>query len=177
MNETVTLFVNEARNLYAFSDPLTGVNVLPLATTLSTTFPVIDLDSRLAKEIINTVEDKLLNKFAVKSLARGEPGYTRIYEGGPEQRDRSYHQGISWQWLNQLYYDALKNVTKEQPEMNKKLEEYIKGITKMYSKEIYIKPGMQGVSELTDSIFPFYAKGAPFQAWSIAAITRIVTGN
>ncbi len=144
---------------------------------ISTTFPVLDLDSRLAKEVINIVEEKLVNKFAIKSLARGETGYTRIYEGSPEARDRSYHQGISWQWLNQIYYDALRNVAKEQPELNIKLEEYIKGITKMYSKELYIKPGMQGVSELTDSVFPFYAKGAPFQAWSIAAIIRIVTGN
>lgn len=144
---------------------------------ISTTFPIIDLDSKIAKEILDIVKDKLVNKFAIKSLARGEESYSRVYEGNPEQRDRAYHQGISWQWLNQLYYDALRNVAKAQPEVRKELEEYIKGITKMYSKELYIKPGMQGVSELTDSVFPFYAKGAPFQAWSIAAIIRIITGN
>ena len=144
---------------------------------ISTTFPIIDLKSKTAKDIILVVKDKLLNKFAIKSLARGEEGYTRVYEGSPEQRDRSYHQGISWAWLNQLYYDALINVSKEQKDMQKILDEYVKNITKMYSKEIYIKPGMQAVSELNDSIFPFYAKGAPFQAWSIAAIIRIVTGN
>lgn len=144
---------------------------------ISTTFPVVDLDSKLAKDILDTTKEKLLNKFAIKSLARGEEGYTRIYEGSPEQRDRSYHQGISWAWLNQLYFDGLKKVSKAQPVLTKTLEEYIKGITKIYSKEIYIKPGMQGVSELNDSIFPFYAKGAPFQAWSIAAVIRIVTGN
>ena len=144
---------------------------------IATTFPIVDLDSKLAKNILDIVEDKLVNKFAIKSLARGEDGYTRIYEGSPEQRDRAYHQGISWPWLNQIYYDAIKNVAKAQPNENKRLDKYIKGITKMYSKEIYIKPGMQAVSELTDSIFPFYAKGAPFQAWSIAAILRIVTGE
>ena len=144
---------------------------------IATSFPVIDLDSKIAKDILDIVEEKLVNKFAIKSLARGEEGYTRVYEGTPEQRDRSYHQGISWAWINQIYYDALKNVSKAQKPIIKKLEEYIKGITKMYSKEIYIKPGMQAVSELNDSIFPFYAKGAPFQAWSIAAIIRIVTGN
>lgn len=144
---------------------------------LSVTFPIIDLGSKLAKDILDIVEDKLVNKFAIKSLARGEKGYVRIYEGGPEQRDRAYHQGISWAWLNQIYYDAIKNVAKAQEKENKRLEKYIKGITKMYSKEIYIKPGMQAVSELNDSIFPFYAKGAPFQAWSIAAVLRIVTGE
>lgn len=144
---------------------------------IATTFPIVDLDSKLAKDILDVVEEKLVNKFAIKSLARGEEGYTRIYEGNPEQRDRAYHQGISWAWLNQIYYDGIKNVAKAQKEEEKRLEKYIKGITKMYSKEIYIKPGMQAVSELNDSIFPFYAKGAPFQAWSIAAILRIVTGE
>ncbi len=144
---------------------------------IATSFPVVDPGSKLALDIIEIVDEKLINKFAIKSLARGEDGYTRVYEGNPEERDRSYHQGISWAWLNQLYYDGLKNIVKEKPEIQKKLDEYIKGITKIYSKEIYIKPGMQAVSELNDSIFPFYAKGAPFQAWSIAAIIRIVTGN
>ena len=50
-----------------------------------------------AFEIINN--KKLLNKYGLKTLAKGEKGYIDIYEGDGFKRDSSYHQGITWPWL------------------------------------------------------------------------------
>ena len=77
---------------------------------LSLTYPIIDVTSDEAKNILNTVEKKLLNNYGLKTLAKGEPNYVEIYEGSPEHRDKSYHQGITWTWLLGLYYNTLKNV-------------------------------------------------------------------
>jgi len=52
------------------------------------------------------VEAKLWTPLGLRSLARGEPGYTARYEGGPEQRDAVYHQGTAWAWLLGPFVDA-----------------------------------------------------------------------
>ena len=47
---------------------------------LSLTYPVIDPNSEIAENIINTVEKKLLNNYGLKTLAKGEKGYIDISE-------------------------------------------------------------------------------------------------
>ncbi|MGN1310903.1 MAG: amylo-alpha-1,6-glucosidase [Clostridia bacterium] len=66
---------------------------------LSLSYPVINPESDKAKNIISVVEKKLLNKYGLKTLAKGEKGYIDIYEGDGFKRDSSYHQGITWPWL------------------------------------------------------------------------------
>ena len=53
---------------------------------------------------------KILNKYGLKTLAKGEKEYVEVYEGDGYQRDTSYHQGITWPWLLGLYYNSLKNI-------------------------------------------------------------------
>ena len=66
---------------------------------LSLSYPVINPESEIAKNIIEVVEKKLLNKYGLKTLAKGEKCYVDIYEGDGFKRDSSYHQGITWPWL------------------------------------------------------------------------------
>jgi len=66
---------------------------------LSLSYPVINPESEIAKNIIEVVDKKLLNKYGLKTLAKGEKGYVDIYEGDGFKRDSSYHQGITWPWL------------------------------------------------------------------------------
>ena len=80
------------------------------ATSLS--YPVIDPDSDVAKEMLNTVEKKLLTPYGLRTLAKGEQGYRERYEGDMIKRDMSYHQGVIWPWLLGLYYDTLRNMIK-----------------------------------------------------------------
>ena len=76
----------------------------------------------LAKEMFETVTKKLLNKYGLKTLAKGEKGYVDVYEGDGFRRDSSYHQGITWPWLLGLYYNSLKNIIKNSKNKKQKVE-------------------------------------------------------
>lgn len=146
---------------------------------LSLTYPVIDPSSEIAKNIMKVVETKLLNNYGLKTLAKGENGYIEEYLGTPEQRDKSYHQGITWTWLLGLYYNALKNMIKEikskkeKQELEEKIEKFRINIVKTFTKEIEENRCIGNISEIHDSKKPFTARGCTAQAWSIAEVFRI----
>ncbi len=148
--------------------------------SMSLTYPVIEPNSPIGKEIFETVTKKLYNKHGLKTLAKGEENYVEIYEGNPFKRDMSYHQGITWPWLLGLYYNTLKNKLKYETnkEEKKKIElQYKKFIqdTKTTFEKSFYEEGMVGsISELYDSKTPYLPKGAPAQAWSIGEIFRIL---
>ena len=148
---------------------------------LSLSYPIINPASEEAKEIIETVEKKLLNKYGLKTLAKGEENYVEVYEGDGFRRDFSYHQGITWPWLLGLYYNSLKNIEsvqktkKAKNEIQEKIEKFRQNIYKTFEKEITQTGCIGSISELYDSKRPFLPKGAIAQAWSIAEIYRIIT--
>ena len=89
---------------------------------LSLSYPVLDVNSKEAKEMFETVTKKLLNKYGLKTLAKGEENYIDIYEGNSFKRDFSYHQGITWTWLLGLYYNCLKRFATESRTGKKKIK-------------------------------------------------------
>lgn len=146
---------------------------------LSLTYPIIDVNSEMAKNIINVVEKKLLNSYGLKTLAKGEENYVEIYEGDSFKRDSSYHQGITWPWLLGLYYNSLVNMEKkakdeEKEQLNIKIEKLVEKTNKTFKKEIYENGCIGSISELYDSVKPQLPKGAIAQAWSVAEIFRII---
>ena len=147
---------------------------------LSLTYPVMDLESTEAKNIINVVEKKLLNQYGLKTLAKGEDCYVEIYEGDSFKRDTSYHQGITWTWLLGLYYDSLKNllkVTKDKTEKKKvqeKIDKFVEKTRKTFEKDLNERGCLGSISEIYDSIKPFSPKGAIAQGWSVAEVFRII---
>ena len=148
--------------------------------SLSLTYPVIEPDSEIAKNIIEVVEKKLLNKYGLKTLAKGEKGYVDTYEGDGFRRDSSYHQGITWPWLLGLYYNSLKNMyrvekdKRTKKELKEKISEF-KGKTKhTFIKEMQTRGCLGQISELYDSRQPNLPKGAFAQGWSVAEVFRII---
>lgn len=147
---------------------------------LSLTYPVLEPNSEQANQMLETVEKKLLNAYGLKTLARGEENYVEIYEGSPEKRDTSYHQGITWPWLLGLYYNSLKNTVQatknisEKKMWEEKLEKFIDKTTKTFQKEIFDNGCIGGIAELYDSTKPQLPKGTINQAWSIAEVFRII---
>ena len=148
---------------------------------LSLSYPVIDPSSEIAKNIIDTVDKKLLNSYGLKTLAKGEPNYIDIYEGDSFKRDMSYHQGITWTWLLGLYYDSLRNMIKFEKrktykeKVQKKLDDFVEKTAKTFEKEIEERGCIGSIAEIYDSKRPNEPKGAIAQAWSVAEILRIVT--
>lgn len=147
---------------------------------LSLTNPIVEPDSEIAKNIIETVEKKLLNKYGLKTLAKGEKGYIDIYEGNSFKRDSSYHQGITWVWLLGLYYDALKNMAKAeknktvQKELLEKVKDFKEKTKKIFEKELVERGTIGTFAEIYDSKMPNSPKGAIAQAWSVSEIFRII---
>ncbi len=146
---------------------------------LSLTYPIIDVNSEMAKNIVNVVEKKLLNSYGLKTLAKGEENYVEIYEGDSFKRDSSYHQGITWPWLLGLYYNSLVNMEKkakdeEKQQLNIKIDKLVEKTNKTFKKEIYENGCIGSISELYDSVKPQLPKGAIAQAWSVAEIFRII---
>ncbi len=147
---------------------------------LSLTYPVIDANSEIAKEIMDTVRKKLLNKYGLKTLAKGEVGYVEVYEGDPYKRDTSYHQGITWVWLLGIYFDAYKNMIKatklktEKEKLQNELDKFIETTYKTFKSDLYNQGMIGSISELYDSKAPQLPKGTMAQAWSVAEVLRII---
>lgn len=147
---------------------------------LSLTYPVLEPNTEIANQMLETVEKKLLNNYGLKTLAKGEKNYVEIYEGSPEKRDTSYHQGITWPWLLGLYYNSLKNslqsakTSQEKKEWEEKLDKFVDKTTKTFQKEIFTNGCIGGIAELYDSKKPQLPKGTINQAWSVAEVFRII---
>ena len=148
---------------------------------LSLSYPVIDPNSEEAKEILNTVEKKLLTPYGLRTLAKGEPGYRETYEGDMIKRDMSYHQGVIWPWLLGLYYDALRNSIKTEKNKTekKKLEDKLEAF-KQTTKETFVKEMNEGktvgsICELYDIENRKYVQqGTIAQGWSVSEVFRII---
>ncbi len=146
---------------------------------LSLTYPIIDVTSNIAKEIMNTVTKKLLNKYGIKTLAKDEDGYVEEYSGDSYKRDTSYHQGITWVWLLGLYFDSYKNMiskakTKaEKEKLQKELDKFAETTYKTFKSDLYNQGIIGSIAEIYDSKTPQLPKGALAQAWSVAEVLRI----
>lgn len=147
---------------------------------LSLSYPIIEPSSEIAKNVFNTVTKKLLNNYGLKTIAKGEPHYTEIYEGDQYRRDISYHQGITWPWLIGLYNDAFLNIIKSTKDKDQKkvlkedYNKFVEKLRKVFVKEINEGKSIGSISELYDSKKPFNAKGAFAQCWSVAEVFRII---
>ena len=147
---------------------------------LSLSYPVVNPESDMAKSVIEVVEKKLLNKYGLKTLAKGEKGYIDIYEGDPFKRDSSYHQGITWPWLLGLYYNSIKNMIKyakdkqAKKNLREKLQEFRENVKITFEKELLERGTIGSISEIYDSKKPNLPKGTMAQAWSVAEIFRII---
>ena len=146
---------------------------------LSLTHPVIDVNSKIAKDILSTVEKKLLTPYGLRTLAKGEPNFVENYEGDTFRRDLSYHQGPVWPWLLGLYFDTLRNLIKFgnddlKEKASKKLAKLKKETKKTFDRALYSDGILGSISEIYDMKEPFLGKGACAQAWSVAEIYRII---
>ena len=148
--------------------------------SISLTYPILDPKSKQALEMFETVTKKLLNKYGLKTLAKGEINYIEVYEGDGFKRDMSYHQGITWPWLLGIYTDTFKKIIaaqkpgKKKQELEARWKEYIRGIETTFSKVIKNGICVGSIPELFDSKAPHRGKGAVSQAWSVAEILRIL---
>lgn len=149
--------------------------------SISTTYPIIKPASEIGKTIFKTVKTKLLTKYGLRTLAKGEKGYIPRYEGDAYKRDTAYHQGIVWVWLIGLYADSFKNIINDEKDRLEKeklvieYEKFIKSVFTTFKTEINNPEGIGSISEVYDSQAPFKPGGTFSQAWSVSEVLKIVS--
>lgn len=119
------------------------------------TFPLLDPGRRRA--LLQTVRQHLVTPFGLRTLSPLDPAYQGRYCGGPAQRDAAYHQGTVWPWLAAPFSIAWEREFGEPhlfPDLEHELQEGCLG----------------SVAEIYDGDAPHSRRGAPAQAWSMAAL-------
>ena len=131
--------------------------------------PVALIKGERARAVVDAVERELLTPLGLRTLAPGEPGYVKYYNGSMRERDGAYHQGTVWPWLMGAFVEAWLRV---------------RGNTdaaKAEARERFVLPlrahlgdaGLGHVSEIADAEAPYTPNGCPFQAWSVGELIRM----
>jgi len=84
------------------------VNLSQGYTSLDLYANAADDETDQQRAAVSIVERELLTPVGLRTLKRGDPGYQPRYEGSPDQRDGSYHQGTVWAWLIGPFVDAYR---------------------------------------------------------------------
>lgn len=121
----------------------------------SLTFRLLDADRR--RTMLQTVREHLVTPFGLRTLSPDDPAYCPRYAGGPAERDAAYHQGTVWPWLAAPFSIAWEREFGEPypfPALEQELSEGC----------------LDSVAEIYDGEEPHHRRGAPAQAWSMAAL-------
>jgi predicted glycogen debranching enzyme len=132
---------------------------------IALSLPGVRVPLKMAQSALTEVRNTLLIPFGLRTLSPFDPQYKPCYRGSPEERDRSYHQGIAWPWLFGSYVTATRRHFGDiaTSHLEQAFERFAEGL------------GMAcygHFSELHDPEPPFAPKGAPAQAWSVAEPLR-----
>jgi predicted glycogen debranching enzyme len=122
------------------------------------------LDVVRQRDVLEVVARELLVSFGLRSLAPAEPEHRGRYEGGPAERDGSYHQGAAWGWLIGPFVEAHLRVHGDRAAARRFLEPFGDHLR---------DHGLGSIAELFDSDAPHRARGCPAQAWSVAEVLRV----
>jgi len=110
-----------------------------------------------------------LTPMGLRTLARGEPGYTPHYRGGVVERDSAYHQGAIWPWLLGPYIRAYLRAFGNSAENLAHCRSLLRGL------EQHLNEACLGtVSEIFEAEPPYRPAGAPAQAWSVAELLHVL---
>jgi predicted glycogen debranching enzyme len=125
------------------------------------------VDNDIKKAVLTVVERDLLTPRGLRTLSPQNESYKGIYKGTQEQRDLAYHQGTVWPWLLEHFCEGYMNLYKESGIAF--LERIIKGF-----EPVMTELGIGTIPEIFDGDPPHRARGAISQAWSVAALLRII---
>jgi predicted glycogen debranching enzyme len=131
--------------------------------SLSLPFPLFE--GKKAHGVLETVEQKLLTPFGLRSLSPEDRGYKARYEGDASSRDSAYHQGTVWTWLLGPFIDALIRFRGKAGRIQAR--SLLKGM-----EEHMAWAGIGSISEIFDAEPPHTPRGCIAQAWSVAEILR-----
>nr|WP_309685880.1 amylo-alpha-1,6-glucosidase [Armatimonas sp.] len=125
---------------------------------------LLELPEEVTAAILATATEHLLTPYGLRTLSPADSRFCPRYEGGPHQRDSSYHQGTVWPWLIGSFCDLYKKVHGADANVAPFLSELLRHQTEDY--------GLGGIAEVFDGAAPHRPNGCPWQAWSLAEVLR-----
>jgi glycogen debranching enzyme len=119
------------------------------------------------RDIVRRSELELLTTRGLRTLAPKNPAYVGRYSGGPDQRDRAYHQGTVWPWLFGFHVEATVRAFPGDDERCSRLASLLADFLPHL-----VGQGLGHVSEVFDGDPPHRPGGTIAQAWSVAELLR-----
>ncbi|MEN6446041.1 MAG: amylo-alpha-1,6-glucosidase, partial [Candidatus Cloacimonas sp.] len=114
---------------------------------------------------------ELYTNYGIRTLSPKDIKFRKKYYGTQKERDLAYHNGSVWAWLLGpfcgLYERAYEGV--------KTKKEIVEGLNTFIStfRNSFMKGHIASIAEIWDGDSPHFPKGAPAQAWSVAALYNI----
>jgi predicted glycogen debranching enzyme len=122
------------------------------------------LDEEHWQAVLDTVKEKLLTPYGLRSLSPDDPNFKPRYFGDIRARDAAYHEGTVWAWLIGSWVDAW---LKLHPDDRAGARRYLEGLAKHISDF-----GLGSIAEIFDATPPYTPRGCIAQAWSVAEVLR-----
>jgi predicted glycogen debranching enzyme len=130
--------------------------------------PFSPLPLEWQKKVVDTVREKLLTPYGVRTLESSDSRYKGQYTGPSNQRDEAYHQGTVWPYLMGPFIESYLKVNDFSNDSRKKAAEFIEPLLRHFAED-----GCLGqISEIFDGDAPHKPKGCLAQAWSVAELIR-----
>lgn len=134
---------------------------------IATSLDFSPIDNEIKTSVLKVVEKYLLTPRGLRTLSPKNENYKGTCEGTQQQRDEAYHQGTVWPWLLEHFCEGYLQIHK-----NSGLA-FIKKIIDDY-EPVMFEHGIGTISEIYDGDPPHKPRGAISQAWSVAALLRII---
>ncbi len=140
------------------------------------TMPFTMPDSAMAKQILDTVKEKLYTTIGLRTLDMDDPNFSPVYIGDMQHRDRAYHQGTVWTFpLGAYLRGRIRQLSSASCTANEKavILEHLKAAFNALDGWLY--EGCLGqFAEIYDGKCPTISRGCFAQAWSVGEILRAV---
>ncbi len=123
------------------------------------------------KLVFERATNELLTAYGLRTLTPTHHKFKRTYYGTIVDRDKAYHQGTVWAWLLWPYASLYLRLFKDKIS-NEEVISGLESIIKQFRHE-YKHGYIASIASIWDGGKPHFPKGAPAEAWSVAAVYDI----
>lgn len=128
------------------------------------------LSGQASRSVVERVERELWTPAGLRTLSPRDPRYRGSYRGGIFDRDTAYHMGTAWPFLLGPFIEAFVRV---RGESEAALAEARTRFLGPWLARLEMA-GLGHLPEIADGDFPHAPRGAPFQAWSLGELLRVL---
>jgi predicted glycogen debranching enzyme len=118
-------------------------------------------------DVVRCARAELLTPCGLRTLEPRHKDYAGRFGGGPEERDRAYHQGTVWPWLIGSFVEAWLRAHGGGDDAKTFLRELLDGFGDLLERQ-----GLLHVSEVMDGDPPHRPGGCFAQAWNSGELLR-----